>query len=123
MEELTSTTRASTENAQRANQRASPATKVTVLGGEVAYILSSIIESSRKITAIISVIDGIAFRTDIACSSIGIGVKRTCEGGADGERMDVLFCALLAASSISPSPAAKWLCRPIKSIAITKYRA
>ncbi|MFA7241347.1 MAG: MCP four helix bundle domain-containing protein, partial [Sulfuricellaceae bacterium] len=69
MEELTSTVRQNAENAKQANQLAIGASDVAGRGGavvnQVVGTMSSINESSRKIVDIISVIDGIAFQTNI----------------------------------------------------------
>src|SRR5574340_65176 len=69
MEELTSAVRQNTENARQANQLATNASDIAVKGGQavgqVVTTMDSINESSRKIVDIISVIDGIAFQTNI----------------------------------------------------------
>jgi len=69
MEELTSTVKQNTENAKQANQLAISASDVAGKGGavvsQVVTTMDSINESSRKIVDIISVIDGIAFQTNI----------------------------------------------------------
>jgi methyl-accepting chemotaxis protein len=69
MEELTSTVKQNADNARQANQLVLSASSVAVKGGElvsqVVSTMGSIKESSRKIVDIISVIDGIAFQTNI----------------------------------------------------------
>src|SRR3989338_6298845 len=69
MEELTSTVRQNTENAKQANQLAANASDIAVKGGkvvnDVVHTMSSISTSSKKIADIISVIEGIAFQTNI----------------------------------------------------------
>jgi methyl-accepting chemotaxis protein len=69
MEELTSTVRQNADNARQANQLALSASTVASRGGEmvqhVVETMNSINDSSRKIVDIISVIDGIAFQTNI----------------------------------------------------------
>jgi len=69
MEELTSTVQQNAESAKQANQLAAGASDVAVKGGkvigQVVETMSSINESSKKIVDIISVIDGIAFQTNI----------------------------------------------------------
>ena len=69
MEELASTVKQNAENAKQANQLAASASSVAVKGGEVVgqvvATMSSINESAKKIEDIISVIDGIAFQTNI----------------------------------------------------------
>ena len=69
MEELTSTVKQNADNARQANQLAASASDVAVRGGsvvnQVVDTMSAINASSRKIVDIISVIDGIAFQTNI----------------------------------------------------------
>ncbi|WP_305010808.1 Tar ligand binding domain-containing protein, partial [Acidovorax sp. FJL06] len=69
MEELSSTVRLNADNAQAGNQLAQSASSVAVQGGEVVSqvvdTMKGINDSSRKIADIISVIDGIAFQTNI----------------------------------------------------------
>ncbi|HLP97878.1 MAG TPA: nitrate- and nitrite sensing domain-containing protein, partial [Sideroxyarcus sp.] len=69
MEELTSTVKQNAENAKQANQLALGASEIAEKGGvvvgQVVTTMDSINESSRKIVDIISVIDGIAFQTNL----------------------------------------------------------
>ena len=69
MEELSSTVRQNADNARQGNQLAMSASTIAVRGGEVVGqvvdTMKGINESSRKISDIISVIDGIAFQTNI----------------------------------------------------------
>ncbi|WP_312514897.1 MCP four helix bundle domain-containing protein, partial [Massilia sp.] len=69
MEELTGTVRQNADNARQANQLAIAASTVASQAGsavdQVVATMGSINESSRKIVDIISVIDGIAFQTNI----------------------------------------------------------
>ena len=85
MEELTSTVKQNAENARQANQLASTASTVAVKGGavvkEVVNTMSSINESSRKIVDIISVIDGIAFQTNILALNAAVEAARAGEQG------------------------------------------
>jgi len=85
MEELTSTVNANTENAKHANQLAIGATDVARKGvevvGQVVTTMDSINESSRKITEIISVIDGIAFQTNILALNAAVEAARAGEQG------------------------------------------
>jgi methyl-accepting chemotaxis protein len=85
MEELTSTVHANTENAKQANQMAINAADVASKGvdvvGEVVTTMDSINESSRKITEIISVIDGIAFQTNILALNAAVEAARAGEQG------------------------------------------
>ncbi|MEQ1529148.1 MAG: methyl-accepting chemotaxis protein, partial [Methylococcales bacterium] len=85
MEELTSTVQANTENAKQANQLAAGATDVARQGvevvGEVTITMDSINEASRKISEIISVIDGIAFQTNILALNAAVEAARAGDQG------------------------------------------
>ncbi len=85
MEELTSTVRQNTENAKQANQLAISASDVAGKGGavvsQVVTTMDSINESSRKIVDIISVIDGIAFQTNILALNAAVEAARAGEQG------------------------------------------
>jgi methyl-accepting chemotaxis protein len=85
MEELTSTVKQNAENAKQANQLANNASTVAQKGGavvqQVVGTMSSINESSRKIVDIISVIDGIAFQTNILALNAAVEAARAGEQG------------------------------------------
>jgi methyl-accepting chemotaxis protein len=85
MEELTSTVRQNAENAKQANQLAVNASDIAVKGGkvvnEVVETMSSISASSKKIVDIISVIDGIAFQTNILALNAAVEAARAGEQG------------------------------------------
>jgi methyl-accepting chemotaxis protein len=85
MEELTSTVKQNAENAKQANQLAIGASDVAVKGGsvvsQVVTTMSSINESSKKIVDIISVIDGIAFQTNILALNAAVEAARAGEQG------------------------------------------
>jgi methyl-accepting chemotaxis protein len=85
MEELTSTVKQNAENAKQANQLAIGASTVAVKGGQVVSqvveTMSSINESSKKIVDIISVIDGIAFQTNILALNAAVEAARAGEQG------------------------------------------
>ncbi|MBS4095664.1 MAG: MCP four helix bundle domain-containing protein, partial [Sulfuricella sp.] len=85
MEELTSTVKQNAENAKQANQLAIGASTVAGKGGavvgEVVGTMASINESSRKIVDIISVIDGIAFQTNILALNAAVEAARAGEQG------------------------------------------
>jgi methyl-accepting chemotaxis protein len=85
MEELTSTVKQNAENAKQANQLAAGASEVAVKGGtvvgQVVQTMSSINESSKKIVDIISVIDGIAFQTNILALNAAVEAARAGEQG------------------------------------------
>ena len=85
MEELGSTVRQNADNARQANQLALQASGVAVQGGEVVSqvvdTMRGINESSRKIADIISVIDGIAFQTNILALNAAVEAARAGEQG------------------------------------------
>ena len=85
MEELTSTVKQNAENANQANQLSLTASTVAEKGGtvvhEVVGTMSAINESSRKIVDIISVIDGIAFQTNILALNAAVEAARAGEQG------------------------------------------
>ncbi len=85
MEELTSTVQQNAENAKQANQLAAGASDIAMRGGEVVgkvvQTMSSISESSKKIVDIISVIDGIAFQTNILALNAAVEAARAGEQG------------------------------------------
>ncbi|WP_338770651.1 methyl-accepting chemotaxis protein [Massilia sp. METH4] len=85
MEELTSTVRQNADNARQANQLAVSASEVAVRGGavvgEVVQTMDSINASAKKIVDIISVIDGIAFQTNILALNAAVEAARAGEQG------------------------------------------
>ena len=85
MEELTSTVKQNAENAKQANQLAIGASDIAVKGGkvvsEVFTTMSAINDSSKKIVEIISVIDGIAFQTNILALNAAVEAARAGEQG------------------------------------------
>ncbi|AAW76096.1 chemotaxis protein [Xanthomonas oryzae pv. oryzae KACC 10331] len=85
MEELTSTVKQNAENARQANQLAIGAASVASQGGEivgkVVQTMSGIEASSKKIADIISVIDGIAFQTNILALNAAVEAARAGEQG------------------------------------------
>ena len=85
MEELTSTVKFNADNARQANQLAIAASQVATQGGavvsEVVATMGSINDSSRKIVDIISVIDGIAFQTNILALNAAVEAARAGEQG------------------------------------------
>jgi methyl-accepting chemotaxis protein len=85
MEELTSTVHQNADNARQANQLAASASSVAQQGGEVVgqvvQTMGAINESSRKIVDIISVIDGIAFQTNILALNAAVEAARAGEQG------------------------------------------
>ncbi len=85
MEELGSTVRQNADNARTANQLAMSASTVAQQGGdvvaEVVETMKGINDSSRKIADIISVIDGIAFQTNILALNAAVEAARAGEQG------------------------------------------
>jgi methyl-accepting chemotaxis protein len=85
MEELTATVKQNTENARQANHLALSASDVATRGGavvsNVVSTMGSISESAGKIVDIISVIDGIAFQTNILALNAAVEAARAGEQG------------------------------------------
>lgn len=85
MEELASTVKQNAENAKQANQLAVAASGVAVKGGQVVgnvvSTMADINTSARKIEDIISVIDGIAFQTNILALNAAVEAARAGEQG------------------------------------------
>nr|WP_298125709.1 methyl-accepting chemotaxis protein [uncultured Pseudoxanthomonas sp.] len=85
MEELTSTVRQNADSARQANQLAIGAASVASEGGttvaRVVTTMTEIEQSSRKIAEIISVIDGIAFQTNILALNAAVEAARAGEQG------------------------------------------
>ncbi|MFA6921272.1 MAG: methyl-accepting chemotaxis protein [Gallionella sp.] len=85
MEELTSTVKQNADNAKQANQLAIGASDIATRGGvvvgQVVTTMDSINESSRRIVDIISVIDGIAFQTNILALNAAVEAARAGEQG------------------------------------------
>ena len=85
MEELTATVKQNADNARQANQLAASASEVALKGGavvsQVVETMGSINESSKKIVDIISVIDGIAFQTNILALNAAVEAVRAGEQG------------------------------------------
>lgn len=85
IEELTSTVKQNSDHAQEANQLASSASRVASNGGDVMVqvvrTMGEIHASSEKIVDIISVIDGIAFQTNILALNAAVEAARAGEQG------------------------------------------
>ena len=85
MEELSSTVKQNADNAKQANQLAQSASTVAVKGGDVVSqvveTMKGINDASRKISDIISVIDGIAFQTNILALNAAVEAARAGEQG------------------------------------------
>ena len=85
MEELTSTVKQNADNARQANQLANSASGVAIKGGavvaQVVETMGSINTSAKKIVDIISVIEGIAFQTNILALNAAVEAARAGEQG------------------------------------------
>ncbi|RTL23595.1 MAG: hypothetical protein EKK52_03820 [Burkholderiales bacterium] len=85
MDELGATVRNNVDNAMQANQLAQNASNVAVEGGQVVRqvveTMRGINDSSRRIGDIISVIDGIAFQTNILALNAAVEAARAGEQG------------------------------------------
>jgi len=85
MEQLTGTVRQNADNATHANQLAGDASQVAARGSEVVRqvvtTMGEIHHSSRKVVDIISVIDSIAFQTNILALNAAVEAARAGEQG------------------------------------------
>ena len=85
MEQLGATVKQNADNAKQANQLAQNASSVAVRGGDVVGqvvdTMKAINDSSKKIADIISVIDGIAFQTNILALNAAVEAARAGEQG------------------------------------------
>ncbi|MDO8318436.1 methyl-accepting chemotaxis protein [Rhodoferax sp.] len=85
MEELDATVRQNADRARQANQLAHSASTVATQGGEVVsqvvQTMKGINESSQRISEIISVIDGIAFQTNILALNAAVEAARAGDQG------------------------------------------
>jgi methyl-accepting chemotaxis protein len=85
MEELTGTVKQSADNARQASQLAATASDIAMKGGAVVArvieTMGSIDDSAKQIVDIISVIDGIAFQTNILALNAAVEAARAGEQG------------------------------------------
>ena len=85
MEQLNATVKQNADSARQANQLAASASTVAVQGGEVVgqvvETMKGINDASRRISDIISVIDGIAFQTNILALNAAVEAARAGEQG------------------------------------------
>jgi methyl-accepting chemotaxis protein len=91
MEELTSTVKQNADNARQANQLAASASNIALQGGvivaQVVDTMGTINDSAKKIVDIISVIDGMAFQTNILALNAAVEAARA---GAQGRGFAVV---------------------------------
>ena len=85
MEQMTSTVQQNADAARQANQLAVTASEIATRGGaevsRVVITMGDITQSSKKIADIISVIDGIAFQTNILALNAAVEAARAGEQG------------------------------------------
>ena len=85
MEELTSTVKQNADNARQADRLAQSASEVAIKGGavvaQVVDTMGSINTSAKRIADIISVIDSIAFQTNILALNAAVEAARAGEQG------------------------------------------
>ena len=85
MEQMASTVKQNAENAKQANIMANEASAIALKGGQVVdqvvRTMADINSSSKKIVDIISVIDGIAFQTNILALNAAVEAARAGEQG------------------------------------------
>jgi methyl-accepting chemotaxis protein len=85
MEELTATVKQNADNARQASQMAESASEIASDGGtvvrQVVDTMHNISSSSKKIVDIISVIEGIAFQTNILALNAAVEAARAGEEG------------------------------------------
>ena len=85
LEQITATVKQTADSARQANQLAANAAQVAQKGGavvgQVVHTMNDISQSSQRISDIISVIDGIAFQTNILALNAAVEAARAGEQG------------------------------------------
>ena len=112
MEQMAASTRNNADNTRMASERASQATVQASKGGElmgqVAHNMQSITECAQQMTEIISLIDGIAFQTNILALNAAVEAARAGDHGKGfsvvaGEVRNLAHRSAEAAKSIKSS--------------------
>jgi methyl-accepting chemotaxis protein len=106
MTQLTHSVKMNADNAYHANELVITASDIASKGndmvGQVVTTMGSIKDSSRKIVDIISVIDGIAFQTNILALNAAVEAARAGEQGRVLPLLPAKFVILLSAVRVLP---------------------